>query len=83
MKKAPSVAGGAYERLRRETQHTTSSTAQPNRAMIVSRTIRSELIMSAGVTTAAVCHQVQGSAQFASRAAKTEPSAALRDFNPA
>jgi len=30
MKKAPSVAAGAYERLRRETQHTTSSTAQPN-----------------------------------------------------
>ena len=49
MKKAPSVAGGAYERPCRETQHTTSSTAQPNRAMIVSRTIRSELFISAGL----------------------------------
>jgi hypothetical protein len=48
-KKAPSVAGGACQRLRHKTQRTTSFTAQPNWVMVMSRAMHTELFMSGAI----------------------------------
>ena len=47
-KKAPST-GGACQRLRRRTQRAMSSTPQPNRVMVLSRSMHTELFMAAPI----------------------------------